>query len=123
MAWESFTVDEYEVTAVTVNTDGLPGVYGYIRLFWEGQQRATLWSLSRHRASRPTNHSSSGGVKKYCGRYSQTQFADCVDLLRNEKPVTFGWNEATKGALAGHWASRSAKANCHSGHHETLGWL
>jgi hypothetical protein len=102
VAWESFTIDEYEVTSVSVNTDGFAGVYGYIRLFWDGQARATLWFYRDSVTTIAANQSfSSGGVRKYYGRFSQAQFAACVDVLRNEKPVTFGWNEATKGAWLG----------------------
>ena len=100
MAWESFSIDQYMAYLVTHNTTGLPGIYGFIYLHWGGKHRATLWF---HRDSEPTipaNGSfSSGGYTNYYARFGQAQFRDSVDLLRNEKPIYFQWNEATKGAF------------------------
>lgn len=100
MAWTSFTVEKYEVNSVAHNTEGYPGVYGYIRLYWEGKQRATLWFYRDGVSPIAANASfSSGGSTNYYGRFGQAQFRDCVDLLRNEKPAFFQWNDTTKGAF------------------------
>jgi hypothetical protein len=100
MAWESFSVDQYTAYLVTQNTTGFPNIYGFVNLHWGGKPRATLWF---HRDSEPTipaNGSfNSGGYTNYYARFRQAQFSDCVDLLRNEKPIFFQWNEATKGAF------------------------
>ncbi len=100
MAWEWFSVDQYEVTSVSANTDGYPGIYGFIRLYWGGRQRATLWFYRDSVTSIAANMSFvNGGVTNYYARFGQAQFSNCVDLLRNEKPVSLQWNEATKGAF------------------------
>ena len=100
MAWELFSIDDYEVFSVSQNTPGYLGVYGFIRLHWQGKQRATLWFYRDSVTTIAANASfSSGGYTNYYGRFGQTQFGDCVDLLRNEKPVFFHWNEGSKGAF------------------------
>src|SRR6266852_2812832 len=98
MAWESFSVDRYEGYSVAPNTEGLPGIYGFIRLYWKDRQRATLWFYRESVTTIPANMSlTSGGSTTYYRRFGQAQFRDGVDLLRNEKPVFFQWNETTKG--------------------------
>ena len=100
MAWQSFNIDQYEVYSVAFNTQGYPDIYGFIRLYWQGKQRATLWFYRDSVTTIPANaSSSSGGYTNYYGRFGQAQLGDSVDLLRNEKPVFFQWNEATKGAF------------------------
>jgi hypothetical protein len=39
------------------------------------------------------------GSVYYYGRFGQRQFSDSVDLLRNEEPVYFYWNDASKGVF------------------------
>ena len=100
MAWELFTIDQYDVYSVSANTDGYPGVYGFITLYWAGQQRARLWFYRDSVTTIPVNMSyNSGGHTNYYARFGQAQFRDSVDLLRNEKPVSFQWNETSKGAF------------------------
>lgn len=100
MAWESFNIEQYEVYSVAHNTAGFPDCYGFIRLYWQGRQRATLWFFRDSATAISPNVSFvSGGCTNYYGRFGQAQFHDCVDLLRNEKPVFFQWNETTKGAF------------------------
>jgi hypothetical protein len=99
MSWELFSVDSYSVFSVSQNTQGFPDIYGFITLDWEGTRTATLW-FYRESAVIPANASfNSGGHPNYYGRFGQAQFSDCVDLLRNEKPVFFHWNETTKGVF------------------------
>ncbi len=100
MAWESFAIDQYEVYLVAPNTPGYSDIYGFIRLYWQGKQRATLWSYRDGVTTIPASTSfSSGGYTNYYGRFGQAAFRDSVDLLRNEKPVFFQWNEASKGVF------------------------
>jgi len=100
MAWEQFKVDEYKVYSVTGNTSGFAGIYGFIYLYWQDKRRATLWFYRDSVATIPDNASfTSGGSLNYYGRFSQAQLGDCVDLLRNEAPVYFHWNDKTKGVF------------------------
>jgi len=62
MAWELFTIEKYEVFSVSQNTPGLPGVYGFIRLHWQGKHRATLWFYRDSVATIGTNGSFSSGA-------------------------------------------------------------
>jgi hypothetical protein len=41
----------------------------------------------------------SGGSLRYYARFRQSDFPGAVDLLRNEKPVYFNFNDTTMGAL------------------------
>lgn len=100
MPWQSFAVDQYESFLVALNTTGFPDTYGFIRLYWGGQRRATLWfQRDTATATLPNSSSTSGGVTSYYARFEQSEFADAVDLLRNEKPVYFQYNDTTNGAF------------------------
>ncbi len=100
MAWQSFAVDEYEAYQVALNTSGFPDIYGFIRLRWGGQRRATLWFYRDSAASVPANASfSSGGLTMYYARFREAAFRDAVDLLRNEQPVYFQYNDTSNGAF------------------------
>ena len=100
MAWESFGIDHYEVCMVAEGTPGYAGVYAFIRLHWLSKQRATLWFHRDGVGALPANGSySSGGFINYSARYRQGELGHAVDLLRHEKPVSFQWNEGTKGAM------------------------
>jgi len=45
----------------------------------------------------------SGADIRYYGHFTAAQFSDCIDLLRNEKPVYFLLNDASNSA----WLSTS----------------
>ena len=75
MPYQSFSIDQYEAYLVPPNTTKYPYIYSYIRLYWGGQHRATLWF------------------------YWDSAFT--VDLLRNEKPVFFQYNDTNNGAILG----------------------
>lgn len=99
MAWESFSIGKYEVFLIADNTKGLEGTYGFINLYWQGQYHAKIWFYRGNGPTKVPNASYvSGGFKIYYAYFQQAQFHDSIDLLRNEKPVYFQWNEATKGA-------------------------
>jgi hypothetical protein len=100
MPWQSFSVDQYEAYQVALNTPGFPDVYGFIRLYWGAQVRATLWFYRDSAPAISPNASySSGGVIRYYARFRQAQFHDAIDLLRNEKPLYFQFNDTTNGAF------------------------
>jgi hypothetical protein len=66
MPWQSFSVEQYEVYQVALNTSGYADIYGFIRLHWGGQLRATLWFHRDSATSVPPNASyTSGGVLIY----------------------------------------------------------
>ena len=90
MSWQWFTVNDYQVYIVAPNTAFYPDIHAFIVLTWPGAQ-ATLW-FYKEGASIPANSSGqSGSVTTYYGRFRQAHYDDCLDLLRNEKPVNFGW--------------------------------
>lgn len=98
MAWDKFEVKKYTVFLVAHNTPGYLNIYGYIKLNWQSENRATLWFYRNGAGASEDNSSSvSSGVRSYSGRFDQTQLRDCVDILRNEKPVFFHWNPTSKG--------------------------
>ena len=100
MPWQVFNVDQYEAYQVALNTIGFPDIYAFIKLHWGGQVRATLWFHRDSAASVPPNGSfSSGKVTEYYARFRQAEYRDAIDLLRNEKPVFFQWNDTTSGAF------------------------
>jgi hypothetical protein len=100
MSWTQFLVDDYKVYGVAYNTKGFPSVYGFIRLFWDDKDKATLWFYRDGSGSVSDNGSfERGGHTHYYGRFGQSQFSDFVDLLRNESPIYFHWNDDTKGVF------------------------
>ncbi len=100
MPWQIFPVDQYEAFPVALSTSGFAGVSGFIRLYWSGQQRATLWFHQQSLAAVLPNASfTSGGSIQYYARFREGDFRDAIDLLRNEKPVFFHWNDTTNGAF------------------------
>jgi hypothetical protein len=100
MAWQSFPVDQYEIFHVALNTPGFPDIYAFVSLYWGGQSHATLWFHRDSAVAVPPNGSfGSGSTIKYYARFRQAQLRDAVDLLRNEKPVFFQWNDTTLGAF------------------------
>ncbi len=100
MSWERYSIADYKIYSTAHNTPGYPNIYGFIRLYWKEKPRATLWFYRDSASSIAPNASfESGGYTNYYGRFSQRQFADSVDMLRNEKPVFFHWNESSKGVF------------------------
>jgi hypothetical protein len=100
MAWQLFSVDQYEIVHVALNTPGYPDIYAFVRLYWGGQSHATLWFHRDSAVAIPLNSSSgSGPTLSVNARFRQAQLHDAVDLLRNEKPVSFQWNDTSLGAF------------------------
>ena len=101
MPWESHSIENYRVYGVAHNTPGYASIYGFIRLYWSKKARATLWLYRDGTPNIPPNASFQygDGTAHYYGRFGQAEFADFVDLLRNEKPVYFHWNTTSKGVM------------------------
>src|SRR5262245_28464260 len=95
MAWQYFEVEHYSVHVMALNTPGFEGVRAYIKLSWAGKSRATLW-FHASPTSNPNLSMGSGDITYY-GRFMAEQLPASVDLLRNEKPVYFGWNDTSQG--------------------------
>lgn len=99
MAWTANAVENYDSWCISPNTEAYAGVYAFIRLHWQSRHRATLF-FYRDGVTIPSNSSvTSGGVTIPYIRFGQAQYRDCIDLLRNEKPVYFQWDDASKGAM------------------------
>ncbi len=99
MAWQRWQIEDYKVHVVTDKTRGYQDIHGFIRLSLAGADRATLWAWRAGVTPTLQNGSfPSGGGRHYYGRYRQEAFADLVDLLRNEAPVYFHYNDTTRGA-------------------------
>ena len=66
---------------------GVPDAYVALRFYPDG---ATVPpnSMSSHR----------GGDPMYYVNYAYDQLANMVDILRNEKPISFYWNDTTNSA-------------------------
>jgi hypothetical protein len=98
MAWQSLGVDHYEATLISYITPGFPGFYAFIYLYWQGKERATLLFLRDTETVPSANYSkTTAGFTEYIAFFSQAQYRDAVDLLRNEKPVVIQWNDSSKG--------------------------
>jgi hypothetical protein len=96
--WQWFIVDEYKVYIVGANIVGYPDIHAYIVLTCPGAE-VTLW-FYKEGASIPANSATQVGSTLKCyARYRQAHFDDCLDLLRNEEPVNFGWNGSTLGVV------------------------
>lgn len=84
MAWKWYTIDNYKASVGGEKCS----YYGAIQLFGQG----FYGLLKMHKsgplpgASAPTTHG-----QRFYGHMDYPQMAMLVDLLRNEKPVRFGW--------------------------------
>ncbi len=82
MAWKWFTIDSYKFST------GGSHYYGGVQLFGSG----FYGLLKFHKegalpnATAPTTHG-----QRFYGHLDFQQMAPIVDMLRNEKPVRFGW--------------------------------
>jgi hypothetical protein len=82
MAWKWYQINDYKVSV------GGQGYYGGVQLFGEG----FYGFLKFHKegplpnASDPTSFG-----QRFYGHMDYQQMRDIVDILRNEKPVNFGW--------------------------------
>lgn len=110
MPWLSFAVEQYEIAPVAIGTPGYPDVSAAIRLRWSGQVRATLWFHRGASALIPPNAAFvAGGATRYDAHFTDDELPDAVDLLRNERPVYFRFNDDTTGAALSTGAERAGE--------------
>jgi hypothetical protein len=84
MAWKWYTIDSYKASV------GGGAYYGGVQLFGSGFYCSLTMVKSGPLppASAPTTFG-----QRFYGSMDYQQMAMVVDLLRNEKPVQFGWME------------------------------
>lgn len=86
MAWRWYTVNEYKVSL------GGERYYAGIQLFGDSSFYASLRFERNDTAlggSAPSGHGA-----RFWGNLDYRQMQPMLDLLRNESPVRFGWNDA-----------------------------
>lgn len=86
MAWRWYTVNEYKASV------GGEGYYALIQMFGDSGFYASLRFTRDEepiRGSAPSGH----GVR-FWGNLDFRQMQPLLDLLRNESPVRFGWDDA-----------------------------
>lgn len=85
MAWKWFPVTSYKVSV------GAERYYGIIQLRGNGFYGSL--SFSKAPPSTPANAPVVAGGQRFYGALDFQQMSIAVDMLRNEKPVRFGWYE------------------------------
>ena len=101
MAWQWFEIEQYEVYSVAQKYSGIfryPCVYPSL-LAGQATGDAVVLSGQRHHHSCQRDPLTPAGLRTITRRFRQAALPDSVDLLRNEKPVFFLWNETSKGAF------------------------
>lgn len=90
MAWNWYEIDRYNVSV------GHGNLYGAIELFAD-----EFWAHIRFHEKGPLPNSSEPTQKgkPFYGHLEFQQMPMIVDLLRNEKPVRFGWCEGSPNAF------------------------
>jgi hypothetical protein len=85
MAWKWYTIDSYKAS---VGSASASSYYGAVQLFGTGFYGLLTMVKSGPLppASAPTTYG-----QRFYGFMDYQQMAMVVDLLRNEKPVQFGW--------------------------------
>ncbi len=84
MAWKWYEITQYKASA------GGGPYYGGVQLFGSGFYAYLRFHKTGPlpNASAPTTHG-----QRFYGHLDYQQMAAMVDLLRNEEPVHFGWND------------------------------
>ena len=85
MAWKWYTIDGYKASIGGDAYDGGvqlfgDGFYAYIKFHKEGPL--------------PNSSAPSTYGQRFYGHLDYQKMAGMVDLLRNEKPINFGWDDA-----------------------------
>ncbi|HRV95045.1 MAG TPA: hypothetical protein P5526_23000 [Anaerolineae bacterium] len=85
MAWKWYNINSYKASV------GGGNYYGGVQLFGDGFYASLKFQKDGPlpNASAPTTYG-----QRFYGYLDFQQMAAIVDLLRNEKPVRFGWSEA-----------------------------
>ena len=86
MAWKWYDINSYKASI-----GGAENYYGGVQLFGDGFYALIKFHAdgSLPDASAPTTYG-----QRFYGHMDYQQMQMIVDLLRNEKPVRFGWYEA-----------------------------
>ena len=86
MAWKWYDINSYKASV-----GGAANYYGGVQLFGDGFYAFIKFHAdgSLPDASAPTTYG-----QRFYGHMDYQQMQMIVDLLRNEKPVRFGWYEA-----------------------------
>jgi hypothetical protein len=89
-------IESYTCMIIRHHAPGYPSTYACIELHWDGRRRARLWFyLDGATIPAPQPHNADDGLDdEVYGRFVQGAYQDCVDLLRNEKPVRLVWKAA-----------------------------
>lgn len=74
--------------AATISLGGISNAYVFLRFFPEG----TSLPANSTAVNQPT------GRTMYYVSYAYDQLENAIDVLRNEQPVSFFWNEKTKAS-------------------------
>ncbi len=88
MAWKWYVVDSYKAS---VGSDNSASGYGTVQLMGTG-----FYAVIKFAKAGPLQSATTpvvAGVQRFYGSLEFAQMAAFVDLLRNEKPVNFGWYE------------------------------
>ena len=83
MAWKWYNIESYKASV-----GGAPNYYGAVQLFGDG-----FYGLLNFRKEGPLPGASDPTTfgQRFYGYLDYQQMDMMVDLLRNEKPVRFGW--------------------------------
>jgi hypothetical protein len=87
MAWKW-----YEIKSYKVSTGEPDRYYGGVQLFGKG-----FYALLKFHKEGPLPNSTDpvyAGDQRFYGHLDFQQLAPMVDLLRNESPINFGWDDA-----------------------------
>ncbi len=97
MAWKTHEIEAYAVSLMA-GDPGFTNKVAYINLFWGGEQRVNLifYSDDTHVNEPNVALDLPSGPPSYTGRFAHSQYAAMIDLLRNEKPCFFHWDETAK---------------------------
>jgi hypothetical protein len=82
MAWKWYQINDYKVSV------GGQGYYGGVQLFGDG-----FYGFLKFHKEGPLPNASDPTTfgQRFYGHMDYQQMRDIVDILRNEKPVNFGW--------------------------------
>ena len=84
MAWKWYDIKQYKASV------GGGGYYGGVQLFGDG-----FYAFLRFHKDGPLPAASAPTTfgQRFYGHMDYQQMDEVVDLLRNEQPVRFGWND------------------------------
>jgi hypothetical protein len=85
MAWKWYDITSYKVSV------GGKGYYGGVQLYGDG-----FYALLKFHKDGPLSNASAPTTfgQRFYGHMDYQQMQGIVDILRNEKPLRFGWYDA-----------------------------